>query len=142
MSHTPRRLVRVYIAALGALLLIEGAALIAVDRLGLQVGVLVSDTPHNLLHVAWGAGLLGLVLLRHDVAAAVIFGSFYSALAIAGVLVTNPFGLLLGPGENAFHFIVGPLALVLGIWALSSASSAWTSIAPSASAPGAGNSAR
>ena len=47
----------------------------------------------------------------------IVFGVFYTALAISGAIATNPYGLQLGPGENAFHFIVGPLALVLGLLA-------------------------
>ncbi|HLF28727.1 MAG TPA: hypothetical protein VJG32_20550 [Anaerolineae bacterium] len=37
-------------------------------------------------------------------------------LAFLGVLIHYPFGLRLGPGENRFHFVVGPLALILGAW--------------------------
>jgi hypothetical protein len=51
--------------------------------------------------------------------AAVVFGVFYIVLGVLGLVVDRPFGLLLGPGENAFHFIVGPLALLLGLLALS-----------------------
>jgi hypothetical protein len=36
-----------------------------------------------------------------------VFGFFYTGLAFAGVLLVNLFGLMLGPGENIFHFIVG-----------------------------------
>ena len=43
-----------------------------------------------------------------------IFGVFYTALAFLGLFVHYPFGLHLGPGENVFHFLVGPAALVVG----------------------------
>jgi hypothetical protein len=43
---------------------------------------------------------------------------FYVALAVLGVMLDDPFGLRLGPGENGFHFIVGPAALVVGSLAL------------------------
>ena len=49
---------------------------------------------------------------------AVTFGIFYVALAILGVVVYHPFGLMLDWGENAFHFTVGPSCLLLGLWAL------------------------
>jgi hypothetical protein len=120
------RLVRQYVWILGAGLLLEGAALIVVDRLGLPVGTLASDTPHNVLHIVWGLVLLGVVSTgrgaRRVAWAAVVFGVFYIALGILGVIVDRPFGLLLSPSVNAFHFTVGPLALVLGLWALRSGS--------------------
>jgi hypothetical protein len=34
------------------------------------------------------------------------------------LLLDRPFGLQLGPGENVFHWIVGPLALCLGVWSM------------------------
>ena len=42
--------------------------------------------------------------------AALVFGAFYIALGILGLTLERPFGLLLGPGEDVFHFTVGPLA--------------------------------
>jgi hypothetical protein len=117
----PAWLVHVYVLALGALLLLEGSLLVVVDRLGLPVGSLASDTRHNLLHIVWGIALLALAWKHQAALGATIFGVFYVALAIAGVVLMNPFGLRLGPGENAFHFAVGPLALILGVWALSDA---------------------
>jgi hypothetical protein len=111
------------VLALGALLLLEGAGLILVDRLGLPLGDVASDTRHNLLHVVWGIALLALAWMDQAAIAATVFGVFYVALAFAGVILVNPFGLRLGPGENAFHFIVGPLALLLGVLALRSSSS-------------------
>jgi len=47
---------------------------------------------------------------------ALAFGAFYVGLAVLGILVHNPFGLRLGPGENAFHWLVGPLTLAVGAW--------------------------
>jgi hypothetical protein len=125
----PLRLTRLYVWVLGAGLLLDGALLLVLDRLGVSVeGLNVSDIRHNLLHVVWGIGLLVVSYLARKEGrelwpawAAVVFGAFYVALGIAGVTLTNPFGLQLGPGENAFHFTVGPLALVLGAWALRTA---------------------
>jgi hypothetical protein len=115
----PTRLVRVYVLALGAGLLL--------------------DTRHNLLHVVWGIGLLAIALTpqvrgsRSVAWAAVVFGVFYVALGVLGVLVDRPFGLLLGPGENAFHFIVGPLAFLLGARALTQTARSHTAVGQSGS---------
>lgn len=126
-----QRVVRWYVLLVGAGLLLEGGGLLVAERLGLSPGSLATDTGHNLLHVAWGLALLLTVVLRQTAWAALIFGGFYFTLGVLGVVLTNPFGLQLGPGENAFHFIVGPLALGLGWWAVrsSSANSASTSAA-------------
>jgi hypothetical protein len=140
------RLVHVYILTLGALLLLEGSALLIVDRLPLSLGFAASDTRHNLLHIVWGAGLLGLVLTARTsnrVAwAALIFGLFYLSLAVLGVITDQPFGLQLGPGENTFHFTVGPLALVLGAWALRSSSASRPLTSAAAGHDGSGSPAR
>jgi len=120
----PVRLVRLYVWVLGAGLLLDGGLLLLVDWLGVPVPVNATDVRHNLLHVAWGVALLVVGFLArdgHDIRAAwaaVIFGAFYVALGVLGLTIDQPFGLQLGPGENAFHFIVGPIALILGGWAL------------------------
>jgi hypothetical protein len=123
----PARLVRAYVLMLGAGLLLEGGGLLLVNALALPLAVGTNDTRHNLLHVVWGIGLLAIAATPQGrgstrVAwAAVVFGAFYVALGVLGVLLDRPFGLLLGPGENAFHFIVGPLAFFLGARALTRA---------------------
>ena len=120
----PVRLVRIYVWILGAGLLLDGAFLLFVEWLGLPVPVNAADIRQNLLHVAWGVALLVVSVLGrngHEIRvawAAVIFGAFYVALGVLGLTIDQPFGLQLGPGENAFHFILGPIALVLGGWAL------------------------
>jgi hypothetical protein len=121
----PVRLTRVYVWLLGAGLLLDGALLLVVDRLGLtSLPFNAGDSAHNVLHIAWGIALLVVSFLAgngHDaraVWASLVFGAFYVALGIAGVTISNPLGLQLGPGENAFHFTVGPIALLLGAWAL------------------------
>lgn len=105
---------------LGAGLLLDGAVLLILNALGVQAPFNVSDVRHNVLHVVSGVILL-VVSIGSQVRAmwaALIFGAFYVALGVLGVTIDQPFGLQLGPGENAFHFTVGPLALVLGAWAL------------------------
>jgi hypothetical protein len=111
------RLVRLYGLVVGAGLLLEGGVLLLLDVLRIQPG----DTRHNALHVVWGLAILALLAVRRaprwTILVVAVFGVFYTALACVGVLIDRPFGLVLGPGENAFHFIVGPLALALCCWA-------------------------
>jgi len=120
----PARLVRAYVLALGAGLLLEGGGLLLVNALALPLPVGTNDTRHNLLHVVWGIGLLAIAATpqgpgsRRVAWASFVFGVFYVTLGVLGVLLDRPFGLLLGPGENAFHLIVGPLALLIGARAL------------------------
>jgi hypothetical protein len=121
----PVRLTRLYVAILGAGLLLDGALLLALNALGVSPPTVnTTDTRHNLLHVAWGLALLGVFARSggpHAIRAAwaaLVFGTFYVALGIVGLTMSQPFGLQLGPGENGFHLLVGPLALVLGAWAL------------------------
>ena len=120
----PVRLARWYVVVLGAGLLLEGAALLVLDRLGASLALTTNDVRHNVLHVVSGIALLAVSVLARGgleiraVWAAVIFGTFYVALGVLGLTIDHPFGLQLGPGENAFHFTVGPVALLLGAWAL------------------------
>jgi hypothetical protein len=125
MLLEPTRLVRLYVLALGAGLLLEGGGLLLVNALAIPLAVGTNDTRHNLLHVVWGIGLVAIAATPQGVGstrvawAALVFGVFYVTLGVLGVLIDRPFGLLLGPGENVFHFVVGPLALILGARALS-----------------------
>jgi len=124
----PVTLVRVYVLVLGAGLLLEGGGLLLADRLGLSTDFGTSDTRDNLLHAVWGIALLGVWISARGrdttrvISAAVVSGAFYVALGILGLTIDRPFGLVLGPGENIFHFTVGPLALLLGAWALKATS--------------------
>jgi len=125
----PLPLVRLYVVVLGAGLLLDGGLLLVLDGLGAQVPINTTDWRHNLLHVVSGVALLAVSFYAREPGrelwpawASLIFGAFYVALGVLGLTLDQPFGLQLGPGENAFHFVVGPLALVLGAWALRSAS--------------------
>jgi len=116
----PLRLTRLYMLVLGAGLLLDGALLLVLNALAVQAPFNITDTRHNLLHLVWGVILLA-VSFGSEVRAmwaALVFGAFYIALGVLGLTIDQPFGLQLGPGENAFHFTVGPIALVLGAWAL------------------------
>ena len=145
-SAEPRSVVRLYLLLLGTLLLVEGGTLLVAEWLSLSVGVTASDTRHNLLHVAWGGPLIAVALTSGRSAraawAAVTFGVFYLLLGVAGLVLDRPFGLLLGPGENAFHFTVGPLALLLGVWALRSSSASNAARSAAGSGSGASSPAR
>ena len=83
-------------------------------------GIFGIDFWHAWIHILWGAaGLVLLVRQRTDAAAvrlALIFGTFYTALGILGLLIYHPFGLELDWFENSFHLIAGPLTLALGLW--------------------------
>jgi hypothetical protein len=137
----PVTLVRVYVLILGAGLLLEGGALLILDQLGLSVGIGTSDLRHNLLHVVWGVALLGVWISARGrkatrvIWASLVFGAFYVALGVLGLTIDRPFGLLLGPGENIFHFTVGPLALVLGAWALKATNDRATALPVRLAAP-------
>jgi hypothetical protein len=85
-------------------------------------GFVNADPRHAPIHIVWGLVILSMLARRSTAwqlaRLAVTFGLFYVALAILGVLVYHPFGLMLDRGENAFHFTVGPSCLALGLWAL------------------------
>jgi hypothetical protein len=120
----PVRLVQVYLWVLGFGLLLDGVGLLLVDSLGQGVPINSVGVPNDLLHLVSGIALLVVSLLARDgreiraAWAAVIFGAFYVALGVLGLTVDQPFGLQLGPGETAFHFLMGLIALILGGWAL------------------------
>jgi hypothetical protein len=118
---------RTYVAVLGATLLGQGLASWALDAGGaasdrLPYRFANSDPRHAAIHVAWGAVMLVLVVRDLDPRAyawlAVVFGAFYTGLAVLGVVVHHPLGLRLDRGENAFHLLVGPVTLALGALAL------------------------
>jgi hypothetical protein len=122
----PRALARLYGFIVGAGLMLEGGLLLVLAGLpNVALPFATGDVRHNALHVVWGAVMLALLRTRPRIPTVLIFGVFYTGLGLAGVLVDRPFGLVLGPAENAFHFMVGPLAVALGVWAeLQSAPSA------------------
>lgn len=125
MSDTAGRrapsLARAYLLVAGAGLLLQGGASLLVSATGrdphLTTGLL-SDPMHATIHVAWGVALL-VVLMRGDQVAAdracLAFGIFYVGFLVLGLLVHHPFGMEIDWPENAFHTVVGPLALL--IWA-------------------------
>ncbi len=86
---------------------------------GLLATIMNGNIPHAILHIVWGT--IGLIILFTQRSYSVrlglglIFGLFYTALGIMGIIVLNPFGLRLGWQEDLFHLTVGPLMLIL-VW--------------------------
>jgi hypothetical protein len=142
------RIVRWYMLALGTALSVEGGALLLVGLLPVALPVSAGDARHNAMHLVWGLAMLRVLWMFRERGSpavawtAVVFGVFYIVLGILGLLIDRPLGLLLGPGENTFHFSVGPLALGLGLWALASSSARSASRLTSAAGPGSASPAR
>jgi hypothetical protein len=118
-------LLRRYLLAAGVVLLGQGVVSLLVRASGQDphaTSRLLSDPAHATIHVVWGVGLLVVLALRAgetvDAWAAVAFGLFYVGLLLLGLAVHHPFGLMIDGKENAFHAVIGPLALILGLRAL------------------------
>ena len=111
-----------FLQGIGSLILRLSPELEAVTP-PMLAGILLAHIPHAVLHIVWGAlGLLVLAILRTSrarIVLALTFGIFYTLLAIYGTIDSHAFGLHLAPSENAFHWIVGPLTLGLGLVAWS-----------------------
>lgn len=114
---------RLYLVGAGLLLLGQGGAGLIVRSTGRDPHAtthLLSDPAHSTIHLVWGIALLA-VLGRRDEQlaerATLAFGIFYVGLLAAGLLVHHPVGLMIDGGENAFHAVVGPLALLVWLWA-------------------------
>jgi hypothetical protein len=126
---SPEGILHIYLWILMPGLLLQGLGSLAL-RLSsgleaitppLLAGVLIAHIPHAILHIVWG--LVGIVVLatfrfvRARLWLGLIFGIFYTLLAIYGTIDPHAFGLHLVPSENAFHWIVGPLTLGLSLLA-------------------------
>ena len=87
----------------------------------LLAGILLAHIAHAILHIVWG--LIGIVVLavfrsaRASLWLGLVFGIFYTLLAIVGTMDSHIFELHLAPSENIFHWIVGPLTLGLSLLA-------------------------
>jgi hypothetical protein len=87
----------------------------------LLAGILLAHIAHAILHITWG--LIGIVVLattrstRARLWLGLVFGIFYTLLAIVGTLDSHIFELHLALSENVFHWIVGPLTLGLSLLA-------------------------
>ena len=113
-------LLRIYMIGIGAFLLIQGATSLLVRATGRDphmVTRLLSDPTHATIHAVWGIALLALLAPRDDPGllawAALAFGVFYVGFLVVGLVVHHPFGMMIDGKENAFHAVIGPLALIL-----------------------------
>jgi len=128
-SSSMNRILLVYLWILMVGLFLQGSGSLAL-RLSsgleaitppLLAGILLAHIPHAILHIAWG--LIGIIVLATSRSArarlwlGLVFGIFYTLLAIVGTLDSHIFELHLAPSENAFHWIVGPLTLGLSLLA-------------------------
>lgn len=118
---------RAFLAVLGAALLAQGLTSWLLDASGnasnsMPYRFANADPRHALIHVLWGSAILALLARGLDhhgcVRLALVFGVFYTGLAILGVAVHHPLGLRLDRGENVFHLLVGPITLAVGLVAL------------------------
>jgi hypothetical protein len=118
---------RAFLAVLGAALLAQGLTSWLLDASGnasnsMPYRFANADPGHALIHVVWGSAILALLACGLDhhgcVRLTLVFGVFYTGLAILGVAVHHPLGLRLDRGENVFHLLVGPITLAVGLVAL------------------------
>jgi len=128
-SSSMDRILSVYLWILMVGLFLQGSGSLALRiSSGLEAitppllaGILLAHIAHAILHIAWG--LIGIVVLatsrstRARLWLGLVFGIFYTLLAIVGTLDSHIFELHLAPSENAFHWIVGPLTLGLSLLA-------------------------
>ena len=75
------------------------------------------DPVHAAVHAIWGAAAtyVGFFRPRYATGFMIVFALFYIALALVGTLTQHHFGMRLGFGENLFHWLVGPLALLVAV---------------------------
>jgi hypothetical protein len=113
---------RLYLWAVGALLLGQGLVSLLVRATGLDphaTSRLLSDPAHATIHVVWGVVVLGALLLRAgevvELLVASVFGVFYLGLLAAGLAVHHPFGLMIDAKENVFHAVIAVAALAVAI---------------------------
>ena len=112
---------RCYLAALSLGLVVQGAASLAAAWLtpGLldSIGAL-TDPWHSLMHVVWGTAMLAIVVcLRRDRVTAstcLVFGLYYSGLALVVATLGSPPALHVTASQNVFHILAGPGALAFG----------------------------
>lgn len=113
---------RIYVFGIGLLLLLQGSVSLLVRAGGRDPHAttrLLSDPWHAGIHVFWGLLLLTVLARSRDPAVlertALVFGGFYLAFLVLGLLVHHPLGLMIDGPENAFHAVVGTLAVVLAL---------------------------
>jgi hypothetical protein len=113
---------RLYLWAVGLLLLVQGAVSLVVGAAGLDAHAtsrLLSDPAHATIHVAWGVVVLGVLVLQAgetgEILVASVFGAFYLGLLALGLAVHHPFGLMIDAKENVFHAVIAVAAVVVAV---------------------------
>jgi hypothetical protein len=113
---------RLYLLAVGLLLFVQGTIGLIVRAAGRdphETTRLLSDPLHSTVHVVWGVALLTVFVRRQaglDRPMLLVFGLFYVGFLAIGLAVHHPFGMDIDGKENAFHAVIGPLALL--VWAV------------------------
>jgi hypothetical protein len=113
---------RLYLWAVGLLLLVQGGVSLLVRAAGLDAHAtsrLLSDPAHATIHVVWGVVVLGVLVLRAaetaEILVASVFGVFYLGLLALGLAVHHPFGLMIDAKENVFHAVIAVAAVVVAV---------------------------
>ncbi len=75
------------------------------------------DPIHAGVHLVWGivGAFIGFCAPRLAAAFILVFAIFYLGLAVLGTFTHTHLGMRLATGENVFHWIVGPLALLVAL---------------------------
>ena len=122
MSRARPSALRLYLWAVGILLLVQGSVSLLVRAAGLDAHAtsrLLSDPAHATIHVVWGVVVLLVLVLRAgetaEILLASVFGAFYLALLALGLAVHHPFGLMIDGKENVFHAVIAVAALVVAV---------------------------
>ena len=122
MSRARPPALRLYLWAVGLLLLVQGGVSLLVRAAGLDAHAtsrLLSDPAHATIHVVWGVVVLGVLVLRAaetaEILVASVFGVFYLGLLALGLAVHHPFGLMIDAKENVFHAVIAIAAVVLAV---------------------------
>jgi hypothetical protein len=119
-----RRTPTLFLALAGPGLLFQGAISLALHAGGWQSDDMPqrlanADPLHASIHVVWGAASLAVLALVADESSrarfVLAFGVFYSGLAVLGLVFHHPLGMHLDRGENVFHLLVAPTALLVGL---------------------------
>jgi hypothetical protein len=113
---------RLYLWAVGLLLLVQGGVSLLVRAAGLDAHTtsrLLSDPAHATIHVVWGVVVLGVLAARApeatEILVASVFGVFYLGLLALGLVVHHPFGLMIDAKENVFHAVIAVAAVVVAV---------------------------
>jgi hypothetical protein len=129
MTRNAVTLLRWYLWLLGVGLLAQGLVAFAFSAAHAQPPswtstALTTHPRHSIVHVIWGLAIVALLARglrdQYVVWLGLGFAIFYLSFALLFLVVHQPFGMTIDPSQNAFHFIVGPLALLLSVLALRS----------------------